>query len=262
MLVPLLESRMRNPIAQKMGNPIVLAALLLSSGPALSDPCAPVAQTGEGVTVAGTRDDNRLTLADGRVVQIAGLDLASLRLPDLAGEDAVLVSAGPPDRHGAVHAGLYVEGADLALALAGQGKARVRPAPGEEACYGQLMTAEDNARKARLGLWADPGYAVADAAVPESVSRHADAFAILTGRVQHIGMTKATVWIDFGKVWREDVTLAVPRRQWPRFEAAGLTRAALAGNVIRARGVVTMRDGPRIDITEPVAIERVASDRD
>jgi Staphylococcal nuclease homologue len=252
---------MRRPSAQKTGKGVILTALLLASGPALSDPCAPAAETGESVTISVMRDDNRLTLADGRVVQIAGLDLASLRLPALAGREAVLVTAGPPDRHGAIHAGLYVEGEDLALALAAEGKARIRPAPGEEACYGQLMTAEDNARKARLGLWADPGYAVADAAVPESVSRYADAFAILTGRIQHIGMTKATVWIDFGSVWREDVTLAVPRRQWPRFEAAGLTEAALAGNVVRARGVVTMRGGPRIDITEPAAIERVASDR-
>jgi hypothetical protein len=253
---------MRRAYAQRIGNWIIPAALLLAGGPALSDPCAPEAQTGESVTISGTREDNRLTLADGRLVQIAGLDLASLRLPQLAGKDATLVAAGTADRHGALRAGLYVEGEDLALRLAGEGRARIRPAPEDEACYGQLMTAEDNARKAGLGLWADPGYAVADASTPESVSHYADAFAILTGRVQHIGMTKATVWIDFGRVWRDDVTLAVPRRQWPRFEAAGLTQAALAGNVIRARGVVTMRDGPRIDITEPAAIERVAPDQD
>ncbi|MDQ0390609.1 thermonuclease family protein [Labrys monachus] len=208
------------------------------------------------------RDDNRLTLADGRVVQIAGLDLASLRLPALAGRDAILLSAAPPDRHGALHAGLYVEGEDLALVLASQGRARIRPIPGEEACYGQLMTAEENARKARLGLWADPGYAIADANASESVARQADGFAILRGRIQHIGMTKTTVWIDFGRVWREDVTLAVPRKQWSRFEAAGLGQAALTGSVVRARGVVTMRDGPRIDITEPAAIERIAPGSD
>jgi hypothetical protein len=32
----------------------------------------------------------------------------------------------------------------------------------------------------------------------------------------------------------------------------------LKGSYIRARGVVTMRDGPRIEITEPEAIEQVA----
>jgi hypothetical protein len=70
-------------------------------------------------------------------------------------------------------------------------------------------------------------------------------------------MTKAIVWIDFVNIWREDVTVAVPRKQWPCFEAAGLTRAGLEGSFIRARGVVTMRDGPRIEIKEPAAIEQI-----
>jgi hypothetical protein len=71
-------------------------------------------------------------------------------------------------------------------------------------------------------------------------------------------VTKTIVWIDFGNIWREDVTVAVPRKQWPHFEAAGLTKAGLEGSFIRARGVVTMRDGPRIEIKKPAAIEQIA----
>ncbi|WP_448150955.1 thermonuclease family protein [Labrys miyagiensis] len=210
------------------------------------------------MTISDTTAENYLALRDGRNVRLAGLDLASLRLPALAGTSATLIPAAAPDRHGALRGALFVDGRDLARELAAGGQARVRPAVGEEACYTELMTAEDNARRARLGLWANPGYAVADAAAPEAVARHVDGFAIVAGRVLHVGVTKTTVWIDFGKIWRDDVTLAIPARQWPRFEAAGLTAAALEGSYIRARGIVTMRDGPRIEITEPAAIEQVA----
>lgn len=225
---------------------------------AFADPCAVPAEAGENVTIAGKDEQGHLLLADGRRIRLAGVDLSSLRLPDLADATATLVGPATPDRHGAWRGALYFEGRDLAADLAARGLARIRPSVGEDVCYTELMTAEDNARRARLGLWAEPGYAVADAATPEAVARHADGFAIVAGRVLHVGVTKTTVWIDFGKIWREDVTLAIPAKQWPRFEATGHTAATLEGSYVRARGVVTMRDGPRIEITEPAAIEQVA----
>lgn len=244
--------------AHKIGISFAIVAFWGMATPALGDPCAIEAQSGESVTISDTNADGHLVLADGREVRLAGLDQASLRLPPLVGTAATLIAATGPDRHGALRGALYIDGRDLASDLAARGLARIRPAIGDESCYTELMTAEDNARRARLGLWADPGYAVADAAAPEAVARHADGFAIVAGRVLHVGVTKTTVWIDFGKIWREDVTLAIPAKQWPRFEASGLSAAVLEGSYIRARGIVTMRDGPRIEITEPAAIEQVA----
>ncbi|WP_146127044.1 thermonuclease family protein [Labrys okinawensis] len=244
--------------AQILGTMAAVAIFSSNLHAALADPCAVPAEAGENVTIAGKSGDGHILLADGRRIRLAGVDLASLRLPDLAGTVATLVGSATPDRHGALRGALYLEGRDLVADLTARGLARIRPSAGEEACYTELMTAEDNARRARLGLWAEPGYAVADAATPEAVARHADGFVIVAGRVLHVGVTKTTVWIDFGKIWREDVTLAIPAKQWPRFEATGLTATALEGSYVRARGVVTMRDGPRIEITEPAAIEQVA----
>jgi Staphylococcal nuclease homologue len=244
--------------AQKLGTMCGIVAILCQASPALGDPCAVEADAGQSVTISDIRSDHRLTLADGRILQLAGLDLGSMRLPEMAGQEAILTDETPPDRHGAIHGNLFIEGEDVAATLAAKGLARTRPAVGEIACYTELISGEDNARMRSLGLWADPGYAVADAAVPEAVARHADDFALVTGKVLHVGTTKTIVWIDFGRVWREDVTIAVPVKQWPRFEAAGLTQANLEGARIRARGIVTMRDGPRIEITEPAAIEVIA----
>ncbi|WP_448950880.1 thermonuclease family protein [Labrys neptuniae] len=244
--------------AQILGTAFAIAMFSGSTATALANPCAVAAEAGENVTIADKGGEGHLLLTDGRKIRLSGLDLASLRLPDLTGSAATFVGSNAPDRHGALRGALYLDGRDLAADLAAKGLARIRPSVGEDLCYTELMTAEDNARRARLGLWAEPGYAVADAATPEAVARHADGFAIVAGRVLHVGVTKTTVWIDFGRIWREDVTLAIPAKQWPRFEATGLTAAALEGSMVRARGVVTLRDGPRIEITEPAAIERIA----
>jgi hypothetical protein len=68
------------------------------------------------------------------------------------------------------------------------------------------------------------------------------------------------IWIDFGHVWRTDVTIVIPRKHQARFVTAGKDPATLKGRMIRARGVVTMREGPRIEVTEPAAIERIEAD--
>lgn len=235
---------------------IGLAAAVFAAGTTIARAdCSPDAAAAETVTIAAQEGDNRLRLADGRLVQLTGLDAASLRLPPLAGREATLYAPGPADRHGAVHAGFILDGADLAEDLVRAGKGIVRPHPGEQACFADLLGLEERSRQDGLGLWREPEYAVADAAAAEAVSRRADRFVILAGKVEHVGETKDAVWIDFGKIWRTDVTIVVSRKLWPRFEAAGLTAERIRGRTIRARGVVTLRGGPRLDISEPAAIE-------
>ena len=234
-----------------------LAGLVGALAPvaASAQDCSPDAAAAETVTIAGIESDNRIRLQDGRLVQLAGLDTASLRLPALSGLEATLYSAGQPDRHGAVHGGLMLDGADLASRLVESGNAIVRPHPGEQFCATALLGLEESSRRNGLGLWRDPGYAVANAELSESVSGLVDRYAVVAGMVQHVGETKDAVWIDFGKIWRTDVTIVVSKKAWPRFEAAGLTVDRIKGRRIRARGVVSLRSGPRLDISEPAAIE-------
>ena len=239
--------------------PIAVTVSLLCLTPvgARAQDCSPDAASAETVTIAAVDADNRIRLQDGRLIQLAGLDTASLRLPSLAGREVSLFSAGLPDRHGAIHAGFMLDGADLAAKLVQTGNGIVRPHPDERLCFAEILGLEERSRRDGLGLWRDPGYAVANASVPETVLKLADRFAIIAGKVEHIGETKDAVWIDFGKIWRTDVTIVVSKRVWPRFEAAGLTMGQIRGRGIRARGVITIRSGPRMDITEPAAIELI-----
>ena len=214
---------------------------------------------GETVIVAGRSGEAMLALADGRKVRLAGLDPTSLRLPaDLEGVEATLLSPGPPDRNGAIRSDLLVDASSVSQRLLAEGRARVRPAPGEAACFARLYAAEAGAIRLGLGLWGEPGYAIVDAADPDAVSRHTDRFAVVMGRVRHVGVAERSIFIDFGEAWKTDVTLTIRVRDRSRFARAGLLPEALKGQVIRARGVVTMRAGPAIEIREPAAIERIA----
>jgi hypothetical protein len=236
-------------------------ASTLGSPAAGQEACSVPAHEGETVVLAGRTADGLLLLADGRKVRLSGLDAASLRLPDgLEGNEATLVSPGPADRHGAVRSDLLVDAVSLSQRLLAEGRARVRPAPGDAACYARLYAVERGAVRRALGLWGEPGYAMGDAADPDAVSRQRDRFAVVTGRVLHVGVAERWIFIDFGGDWKTDVTLTIRVKDRARFAEAGLAVETLEGQVIRARGVVTMRGGPMIEITEPAAIQRIAGD--
>ena len=216
---------------------------------------------GETVVLAGRAAEGVLVLSDGRKVRLAGLDRTSLRIPEgLDGTEATLVSPGSPDRHGAVRSDLLIDAASLSQRLLAEGRARVRPAPGEAACYSRLYDSEAGAVRLGLGLWGEPGYSVGDAADPDAVSRYRDRFAVVAGRVRHVGVAGQSIFIDFGGDWKTDVTLTIRVKDRSRFEEAGLAPESLKGQVIRVRGVVTMRGGPTIEIREPAAIQRIAWD--
>ena len=238
------------------------AALVAGHAPVVAhalaaDRCVPQATDGELVTLAAALPDGRLRLADGRIVRLAGLDLGSLVLVEPRAGDATLLAPVAADRHGDWRGDLVVEGPPWSEGAVAEGSARVRPGPGDEAGYGALLAAEAKARAAGLGLWADPGYAIIDASDPVAVARQEGRFTIMSGRVRHVGTTRDQVWIDFGDQWRSDVTVVVPRTERSRFVAAGLDAEALEGRSVRVRGVVTLREGPRIEVTEPAAIERL-----
>lgn len=220
----------------------------------------PVPAAGEAVIVAGSEPDHRVRLGDGRLVELAGLDTPTLRLPDLAGRSARLVPLGAPDRHQAIPADLVLDGAALADALVRAGSARVRPHAGEAACLTDLLAEEDAARRAGLGLWAEPRYAVRDASDPEGVGREAGRFTLIQGTVVHAATGRDRVFIDFGPLWRTDVTVTIRKRPARGLAAAGLDPAGLAGRTLRVRGVVQLQGGPLIEVEDLAAIEALQAE--
>jgi len=229
-------------------------------------------------TVGHVIDANTFTLDDGREVRLAAIEVpplaagaapggaaAKAALDDaLIGDDAVVLRGADvaADRYGrlvayvsAVRDGeeVFAQGEMLAA-----GFARVADRVGGRACAAELLRSEDAARRAKLGLWADPYYEVLAAAAPTDVLARRGRFALVEGQVVSVRESGATLYVNFGRHWSEDFSVTVQKRNERNFAAAGLDVKALAGRLVRVRGVIEQRGArgsPSIEAQRPEQIE-------
>ncbi|MFK8253286.1 thermonuclease family protein [Ancylobacter terrae] len=209
-----------------------------------------------------------LGLADGRTVRLAAVSLDSAD-PDHAGALAtalrelalgrditVAMPAETLDRHGRLGGLVTFAGKDgetLQATLAGLGLALARPEEGFLYCLDDIHAQERLARAAGYGLWERGGLDAADVGAIRGRSGH---FAVIEGRIHDIGEGRSLRFLNFGPVWRHDLTVRIPRESDPAFVAAGIDASALAGQRVRVRGVVFEAGGPAIDVRWPAQIER------
>jgi endonuclease YncB( thermonuclease family) len=148
--------------------------------------------------------DQRLDIAlsDGRTVRLGGLDVpnADRGAPEIAsaahdflsrrlvGREAdLIVLAGAPDRWGRTVADLSLAdpdgGADgsTAAALLAAGLARVRPEFETRGCAVERLAIEDSARRAALGIWRDPDFAVIQSSDLAELRRRDGRFVVIEG---------------------------------------------------------------------------------
>jgi micrococcal nuclease len=221
--------------------------------------------------VADVLAGNRLALADGRAVRLAGIrppasqaalaEQARGLLAELLQEQTVRLgtAAAPIDRYGDLVAQVEREdGTWLQGALLEQGLAMVQTRPGEVARAAAMLALERTARERRRGLWADSDLALRDA------SKLADtigSFRIVDGRVRRVAPTDGYIYLNFGADWRSDFTIRLRRAELDgRFEQAGLDVMALAGRRIEVRGVVLDAGGPLIELSHPEQLQVLPDD--
>ncbi|MDH7798155.1 MULTISPECIES: thermonuclease family protein [unclassified Beijerinckia] len=230
--------------------------------------------SGEPVEVADVTAHLELKLADGRIVRIAGIEPARAtrddpRLADKARADLALWTVGSsvalaaldpvPDRWGRVRARAFLapDTLSLATALIEAGWARVDPLSETGPCLKPLLQAEEGARAARHGLWADPAYALLDqeSAQDPDFSGLEGRIAVVSGIVANVNAGRNRTFINLGKNRRKSLTLTVSARNMRAFTAAGLDPKGLTGKTIRARGLIDSRFGPRMELYVPGALE-------
>ena len=124
------------------------------------------------VTTVAVTDARSFRLADGREVKLAGIDVPGGRqaamtraaLENLVlGKDLVVrAPSDGTDRYGRIAAFAFVNGSETPVQynLLARGQARVSAQVEDKACSMALLAEEKRAREGRIGLWADPGYAV------------------------------------------------------------------------------------------------------
>jgi endonuclease YncB( thermonuclease family) len=258
------------PLARATALMLALAAAAGVGGAALAAPQCDLAAT-ETIVVAEALDGGVLRATGGMAVRLAGIETpqqppdekdaspaagsAAAALRRLAGATVRLAPTGPPDRYGRVHAQLFLaDGRWLQAELVAAGLARIRADGNKKACIAALLEVERAAREARLGLWAEPDYAVRKADDP-SLSERNSLYELVEGRVVSIGYGSRMVFLDFGRNYRTDFTVLVPKPVVPRFAEAGLPIDSLRGRSIRVRGVIEESGGPAIRIADPIEVE-------
>lgn len=236
-------------------------------------------------TVNRISDGRTFTLADGREVRLAAIEVpplaedaaakpnpwgaaAKAALDALAGGDKVALrgAQSDPDRYGRVVAYAYTErdgdqtGDHLFVQgeLIADGFARVAGRVDGGPCAKLLLSRENTARKARLGLWGDPYYDLVDAEAPAEVLAHKGQFALVAGKVVSVRDSGPTIYLNFGQRWSEDFAVTVRKRNERIFTDAGLELKGLEGRRVIVRGFIEARGSrgmPSIEAERPEQIE-------
>ena len=80
-------------------------------------------------------------------------------------------------------------------------------------------------------------------------------FAVVEGKVLSVRESGGTVYLNFGRRWSQALTVTILKRDERIFTAAGLTPRTLENRLVRVRGWVEERNGPRIEASRPEQIE-------
>ena len=234
---------------------------LLVALPVAGQEAPPELVSREATKVASVVAADRLRLADGRLVQLAGIDTpdpsARRLLTRLVGKGRVdLLAAStsiPMDRHGTLraqmrsHARVWVQGALLKAGLA-----RVAPGIDGPVASREMLALEATARAARRGLWSRPEYRVR---TPDTLGAAVDSFQLMEGRVVTAALVGGRAYLNFGPDRMTDTTVIADPPVAAALARAGLDPAQLAGHLVRVRGWVGKRKGPEIRLAAPEALE-------
>jgi len=220
-------------------------------------------------------DGDTLTLDDGREVRLVGLMAPKLSLgrarvqtEPLAEESKAALAAlalgqsvtlwfggAPEDRYGRHLAHLHLP-SDLWVQgeMLRNGWARVYSFADNRARVTDMLRIEAEARAARRGIWRLNAYRVLGV---DDLTDRAGSYQIVEGKVQAADEVRGRTYLNFGDDWRRDFTVSIAAADRRRF--AGQDILGLAGQMVRVRGWVGVRNGPEIVVTHPEQIELLES---
>lgn len=246
---------------------LAMVFVLASAVPALA-----VCTDGAPVAVRGAAaiDARTLRLQDGSELRLAGVESlwpasdarGVAALADLVrGRELTLHEAAKPDRYGRRVAFVVVSGGEKFLQgmLLEQGALVAAGSAISSDCANYLMKQENAARIAKRGVWNESD-AIKSAEMPGDILAQMGRFVVVQGKVISVRESGATIYVNFGRRWTRDFALTVPKRLVRDVEAAGIKLKSLESRIVRVRGFVEQRGGPRIQAFASGQIE-VVGDR-
>jgi endonuclease YncB( thermonuclease family) len=263
-----MKAMSRTAVPRRQVAGLALACSLLGivlERPAIAAGCAFELQ-GEG-RVAAVIDARTFRLEDGREVRLAGIEpVVSEKAADSSGLSAIVAGHevtlrgedDAPDRYGRQPAFVFLSASDALVQaiLLSRGQALVSATVADKECASVLASAEDAARNAKQGAWADAAV-IKNAESPGDILAGAGRFLVIEGRVRSVRQAGATTYLNFGRNWTQGFAATVSRRMLPVFEGAGIVLKSLENRRIRVRGWVEARNGPRIELLRAGQIELI-----
>ncbi|WP_026987570.1 thermonuclease family protein [Fodinicurvata fenggangensis] len=229
---------------------------------------------GTAVKTAVTNSGFTLTLATGETILLAGIlpPAAVLEQPEQSEawhnkaadlldrltrdkELRLIPSALVRDRHGRQPSQVYLQDASdswLQGQLIRAGLAVTQAAPSRRGGQRELLTLEDEARRAGAGLWQSPRlHPLSHGQAHKAIGR----WRLIEGRVQDTAAIRGRGYINFGADWREDFTIYLNPERLAEFEEASGPLDRLQGRRLRVRGWLVSYNGPMIELSYPEQIE-------
>lgn len=239
---------------------------------------SPLVETGAG-TVALAVDGLRLTLNDGQIVELSGIEIPGMNemgaadpsnfplqakqaLDQLFVKDKDIIlyqtrdkDTGRVNRMGHTLAHVVQKPGNVWIQsyLVRQGLARVAPTLRNPELADQLYKIEQQARDEKRGIWADgSAYTVVKTADPINPSPR---FIVAEGTVVKAAIVSNRVYLNFGDDWKKDFSVGVEPDVRRALARAGIDPLQLQGKALRIRGWVRDYNGPFIDLETPAQIE-------
>jgi endonuclease YncB( thermonuclease family) len=258
-----------------MAKIVVLFSLLaslflpLSAIAADDNPYAELAPP-EQIQVVRVIDPLRLQLANGKIIQLSGVEIPDLdphepgeraaaalaaMKPLLENKNARLYRTRDPKRGRVNRMGhelghvetAYEEPIWIQGWLISEGYARARPDAANPEMAAAMQSLEDTARTDKKGLWADPVYAVR---TPETAGELTGRYGMVEGTIYATAMNNNNIFLNFGPDWRNDFTIGLDSPIRRAFTKANLDPLQFTRRKIRVRGWVENYNGPFIRLTD------------
>src|SRR5947209_392016 len=145
----------------------------------------------------------------------------------------------------------------LAEAILDAGLARYRPEAAAHPCRDLLLAAEAEARAEKIGLWADPFYAVLPGADRAAFANPPKGMVLVEGVATTLGETASRFYLNFGPRRGSDFAITLPKRGANALEKAGIKVQDLVGKRLRVRGLLDATFGPQLELTDPDQLELI-----
>lgn len=114
-----------------------------------------------------------------------------------------------------------------------------------------LYEAEDKAREAKVGFWADPKWDVMSDQEAKSIK---DRFGIVEGKIDNIATRNNTIYLNFERDWKTDFTISLDSSRRRDFAKAGGNVMQWSGKKVQVRGWIREYNGPFVEIFHPSQI--------